>query len=214
MTTSGSWSPPLVLKALTCNALQWPRSGLPAAAVRVITVAELPLLPSGKPDYQAIRDLARRTDEPTVSSGDLRALFADVLQIDARTIRPDQSFVDLGGNSLSYVAMSVRLERALGRLPSDWQRRPLRRTGAHHAPCPPVVAVARRDVGDQRRAARRGHRVDRRLARHALRDVGRRAPPARNRGLQLRPVLSDARCCARTGFATCARRSPGSSCPR
>ncbi len=100
-------------------------SGLPAAAVRVITVAELPLLPSGKPDYQAIRDLARRTDEPTVSPGDLRALFADVLQIDARTIRPDQSFVDLGGNSLSYVAMSVRLERALGRLPSDWQRRPL-----------------------------------------------------------------------------------------
>ena len=100
-------------------------SGLPAAAVRVITVAELPLLPSGKPDYQAIRDLARPNDEPTVSPGDLRALFADVLQIDARTIRPEQSFVDLGGNSLSYVAMSVRLERALGRLPSDWQRRPL-----------------------------------------------------------------------------------------
>jgi len=100
-------------------------SGLPAAAVRVITVAELPLLPTGKPDYQAIRDLARRTDESTVSAGGLRALFADVLQIDARTIRPDQSFVDLGGNSLSYVAMSVRLERALGRLPSDWQRRPL-----------------------------------------------------------------------------------------
>jgi acyl-CoA synthetase (AMP-forming)/AMP-acid ligase II len=100
-------------------------SGLPAAAVRVITMAELPLLPSGKPDYQAVRELARRTAEPANVSGDLRLLFADVLQIDARTIRSDQSFVDLGGNSLSYVAMSVRLERALGRLPSDWQRRPL-----------------------------------------------------------------------------------------
>jgi acyl-CoA synthetase (AMP-forming)/AMP-acid ligase II len=100
-------------------------SGLPAAAVRVIIAAELPLLPSGKPDYRAVRDLARRTDEPTIASGDLRALFADVLQIDARTIRLDQSFVELGGNSLSYVAMSVRLERALGRLPADWQRRPL-----------------------------------------------------------------------------------------
>jgi acyl-CoA synthetase (AMP-forming)/AMP-acid ligase II len=100
-------------------------SGLPAAAVRVISVTELPLLPSGKPDYRTIRDLARRIIEPTMSPGDLRALFADVLQIDARTIRPDHSFVDLGGNSLSYVAMSVRLERALGRLPSDWQRRPL-----------------------------------------------------------------------------------------
>ena len=42
------------------------------------------------------------------------------------TIDPDASFVDLGGNSLSYVTMSVRLERALGRLPSDWQRLPLR----------------------------------------------------------------------------------------
>ena len=100
-------------------------SGLPAAAVRVIAVAELPLLPSGKPDYPAIRELAQAIGEPMTSPGDLHALFADVLQIDARTIRPEQSFVDLGGNSLSYVAMSVRLERALGRLPSDWQRRPL-----------------------------------------------------------------------------------------
>ncbi len=100
-------------------------SGLPAAAVAVFMTAQLPLLPSGKPDYQAIGDLARRTARPAKSTRGLRALFADVLQIDSRTIRSDQSFVDLGGNSLSYVAMSVRLERALGRLPPDWQRRPL-----------------------------------------------------------------------------------------
>ena len=100
-------------------------SGLPAAAIRIVTVDELPLLPSGKPDYQAVREMARRTPEPVQSSVDLRALFADVLQVDSRTMRSDQSFVDLGGNSLSYVAMSVRLERALGRLPVDWQRRSL-----------------------------------------------------------------------------------------
>jgi acyl-CoA synthetase (AMP-forming)/AMP-acid ligase II len=97
-------------------------SGLPAAAVRAISVAELPVLPSGKPDYQAVRDTACRIAEQATSPGDLPELFADVLQIDSRTIRSDQSFVDLGGNSLSYVAMSVRLERALGRLPADWQR--------------------------------------------------------------------------------------------
>jgi acyl-CoA synthetase (AMP-forming)/AMP-acid ligase II len=97
-------------------------SGLPPAAVRVVTVDELPLLPSGKPDYQGVRDAARQADKPARSAVDLRALFADVLQIDSRTIRDDQSFVDLGGNSLSYVAMSVRLERALGGLPGDWQR--------------------------------------------------------------------------------------------
>ncbi len=107
-------------------------SGLPASAVRVTAMPELPLLPSGKPNYQAVREHARRTGESD-RVGDLRALFADVLQADARTIRDDQSFVDLGGNSLSYVAMSVRLERALGRLPSDWQRKPiaeLQRTAA------------------------------------------------------------------------------------
>src|SRR6476660_1616496 len=59
-------------------------SGLPAAAVRVIGMAELPLLPSGKPDYQAIRDLAHSAAEPPNSPGDLRALFADVLQIDSQ----------------------------------------------------------------------------------------------------------------------------------
>ncbi len=97
-------------------------AGLPTSAVAVIATSELPLLPSGKPDYQAVKSLARRTPEPTNAPGDLRALFADVLQIDQETIEPDRSFVDLGGNSLSYVAMSVRLERALGRLPVDWQR--------------------------------------------------------------------------------------------
>ena len=109
-----------VVQGITASA-----SGLPAAAIRVVSMDELPLLPSGKPDYQAVREMARRTPEPVQSSVDLRALFADVLQVDSRTIRSDQSFVDLGGNSLSYVAMSVRLERALGRLPVDWQRRSL-----------------------------------------------------------------------------------------
>ncbi|MBJ7387014.1 MAG: AMP-dependent synthetase, partial [Mycolicibacterium sp.] len=64
----------------------------------------------------------RATDDARL---DLRGLFADVLQIDAADIDPRSSFVDLGGNSLSYVAMSVRLERALGHLPADWQRLPL-----------------------------------------------------------------------------------------
>jgi hypothetical protein len=101
-------------------------AGVPAGAVHAITVEELPMLSSGKPDYQAVRDLvsASTTGEPNMIG--LRELFADVLQIEADGIDPDASFVDLGGNSLSYVTMSVRLERALGRLPADWQRLPLR----------------------------------------------------------------------------------------
>ncbi|OBF32439.1 AMP-dependent synthetase [Mycobacterium sp. ACS1612] len=99
-------------------------AGIPASTVKIVAVDELPMLPSGKPDYQAVRQLARpsNTGHPT----NLREVFADVLHVDADRIDPDASFVDLGGNSLSYVAMSVRLERTLGRLPADWQRLPLR----------------------------------------------------------------------------------------
>jgi hypothetical protein len=100
-------------------------AGVPAAAVQAVTVEELPILPSGKPDYQAVRDLARTTNTDESNAVGLRELFADVLQIDAENIDSDASFVDLGGNSLSYVAMSVRLERAMGLLPADWQRLPL-----------------------------------------------------------------------------------------
>lgn len=101
-------------------------SGLPRAAIRVIDVDEVPRLSSGKPDYPRLAELAADRAAPDAQRLDLRGLFADVLQIDEASIDPGQSFVDLGGNSLSYVAMSVRLERALGHLPSDWQRISLR----------------------------------------------------------------------------------------
>lgn len=99
-------------------------AGVPTGAVCAVTVTELPMLASGKPDYQTVRELAREPAEPEPTA--VRALFADVLQLDADAIDPEASFVDLGGNSLSYVTMSVRLERALGCLPADWHRLPLR----------------------------------------------------------------------------------------
>jgi hypothetical protein len=110
-------------------------AGIPASTVQALGVTELPILPSGKPDYQAVRTLARaaNTNEPSVIG--LRKLFADVLGLDAGGIDSDASFVDLGGNSLTYVTMSVRLERVLGRLPADWQRLPLRELEA--VPKPP-----------------------------------------------------------------------------
>ena len=111
-------------------------AGVPAGAVQAITVTELPILPAGKPDYHAVRDLARVSNTNKTNVIGPRELFADVLQIDADNIVPDASFVDLGGNSLTYVTMSVRLEGALGRLPSDWQRRPLWELEAMSEPAP------------------------------------------------------------------------------
>ncbi|MET0473562.1 MAG: non-ribosomal peptide synthetase [Mycobacterium sp.] len=101
-------------------------SGLARSAVRVIDVDEIPRLPTGKPDFQRLREMAADDEAIEADGLDLRGIFADVLQLDAATIDPMASFVDLGGNSLSYVAMSVRLERAIGHLPVDWQRLPLR----------------------------------------------------------------------------------------
>ena len=109
-------------------------AGIPAGTVQAVTVAELPMLPSGKPDYQAVRDLMSASNANETNVIGLRELFAYVLRIDADSIDPDASFVDLGGNSLSYVTMSVRLERALGTLPADWQRLPLRELEAMPSP--------------------------------------------------------------------------------
>jgi len=109
-------------------------AGIPASSVQAVSVAELPILPSGKPDYQRVRVLAGRSNSNAPGVIGLSNLFADVLGLDAESIDPDASFVDLGGNSLTYVTMSVRLEQALGRLPADWQRLPLRELEAMPKP--------------------------------------------------------------------------------
>lgn len=98
--------------------------GLPPRAVRVLPLAELPRLASGKPDLVALRELAaEETPPPAAPAGDLCTLYAEVL--DRTDVTPDRSFVDLGGDSLSYVEMSVRLERELGELPADWHTLPI-----------------------------------------------------------------------------------------
>ncbi|WP_455359098.1 AMP-binding protein [Streptomyces sp. SYSU K21746] len=107
--------------------------GLPARAVRVCVVAELPRLATGKPDYRAVRELARAAAGPggrpaaTVTPEgpvDLCRLYAEILDRD--DVTEDSSFTGLGGDSLSYVEMSLRLEAALGRLPDHWHTLPIR----------------------------------------------------------------------------------------
>ncbi|MFF4276919.1 AMP-binding protein [Streptomyces sp. NPDC001536] len=101
--------------------------GLPARTLRVRAVAELPRLASGKPDYEAVRRLTRPAEETAPAPGpaeDLVRLYAEIL--DRADVTEDSSFVGLGGDSLSYVEMSLRLEEALGHLPADWHTRTIR----------------------------------------------------------------------------------------
>ncbi|BBX17442.1 AMP-dependent synthetase [Mycolicibacterium duvalii] len=103
-------------------------AGIPTEGVHAVAVTELPMLTSGKPDYQTARKLARDAEPARAPRDhtDLRALFGEVLHLDPADIGEEASFVDLGGNSLSYVAMSVRLERMLGQLPAHWPQMPIR----------------------------------------------------------------------------------------
>ncbi|WP_274555635.1 AMP-binding protein [Streptomyces spiramyceticus] len=103
--------------------------GLPPRAVHVRVLPELPRLATGKPDYRAVRELTRPDPEaPAVAAesaqADLCRLYAQILDRDHVT--EDSSFVGLGGDSLSYVEMSLRLEEVLGRLPDNWHTLPIR----------------------------------------------------------------------------------------
>jgi acyl-CoA synthetase (AMP-forming)/AMP-acid ligase II len=107
------------------------RCGLPARAVRVQVLTELPRLANGKPDYAAVHAPSVPAAEPT----DLVGLYAAIL--DRADVTEDSSFVSLGGDSLSYVEMSIRLEQALGELPADWHTTPIR--DLVPAPQPPAA---------------------------------------------------------------------------
>ncbi len=98
-------------------------SGLPAGAVRVHRVDRIPTTERGKPDLAALRRHAAALAVPETSGGaaaeDLRDLLAVTLG------RPDadldDTFVGLGGDSLSFVEVSTQLGRRLGHLPPGWQ---------------------------------------------------------------------------------------------
>lgn len=109
--------------------------GIPRAALKLCPVEAVPRLANGKTDYPAVLALAaepavvpeKHDDGPDLCSAmspdDARIIFADVLE---RTdIADTDTFVSLGGDSLSYVAASVRLERTLGYLPQGWHLMPV-----------------------------------------------------------------------------------------
>ncbi|WP_338776050.1 AMP-binding protein [Streptomyces sp. DG1A-41] len=109
--------------------------GLPSRAVRVRVLDRLPRLATGKPDYAAVRRLTRPAREAAPGPGqDLLRLYAEIL--DHADVTEDSSFVSLGGDSLCYVEMSLRLEESLGHLPADWHRRTIRELRATAAPAP------------------------------------------------------------------------------
>jgi acyl-CoA synthetase (AMP-forming)/AMP-acid ligase II len=103
-------------------------SGLPASAVEVMVVDEPPRTPAGKVDQMALRELVAARDRAGTAgaAGPPGALIAHALGLDPEEIDPDASFVDLGGDSLTYVVLSTRLEDRVPGLPRDWHLHPIR----------------------------------------------------------------------------------------
>ncbi|QXQ16048.1 AMP-binding protein [Skermania piniformis] len=104
-------------------------TGLPATAVRLLRLDALPRLPNGKPDLHRVRALGAQPAADVVAApvtgaattvAAIRTAYAEVLQLPLDRVGEQASFVGLGGDSLTYVAMSVRLERLLHRLPGGW----------------------------------------------------------------------------------------------
>lgn len=140
------------------------RLGLPRAAVMLRAVESIPRLANGKTDYKAVLSLAdepprgrpaanaspiaegrpgephtaeshtaaRRAARRTESPADVARIYAETLEIEA--VRGEDTFVSLGGDSLSYVAASVRLEAALGTLPAHWHLVPVSELSRSSAP--------------------------------------------------------------------------------
>ncbi|QBX54828.1 AMP-dependent synthetase [Nocardioides seonyuensis] len=103
--------------------------GLAPTGVCVVTVPDLPRLANDKVDYRgvlaAVAVPAQRSSKPRMSP----ATAADIVGLYARLLRrpdarPTDSFVSLGGDSLSYVEVSLRLEALLGDLPAGWPHTP------------------------------------------------------------------------------------------
>ncbi len=110
------------------HALATSHCGLPAHAVRVTVLPQVPMTSSGKVDHAALADLAALAEEPAeepaagATGGSVRAQFVRVLgRPDARDA---DSFVDLGGDSLSFVELATRLAESYdGAVPAGWHTR-------------------------------------------------------------------------------------------
>jgi hypothetical protein len=102
-------------------------AAVPARSVDVVACERLPRLPNGKPDYQGLLAMVPPPAPSSTPGGDRResidAIFADVLALDR--LDASDTFASLGGDSFSYVEVSIRIESALGYVPEGWHVTPL-----------------------------------------------------------------------------------------
>lgn len=108
--------------------------GLPDYMVPALYVFldAIPLTPNGKIDKRALPTMAASTDAASASSNQnlsplalkLVAAWSEILEVPR--IDAGLTFVELGGDSLSFVQASMVLEALIGHLPERWEMIPVR----------------------------------------------------------------------------------------
>lgn len=107
-------------------------TALPIGSLRVVAADSLPRTAAGKIDHPAVLAMAAENAADLRPAGNaanapgttsVTAVFAEVL---GRDVGEDDTFVSLGGDSLSYVECSMRLEQVIGTVPAGWHLRPVR----------------------------------------------------------------------------------------
>ncbi len=105
-------------------------TGLPRHLIHA-SAEPIPRTTTGKAAYRTMLDRATAPtdpDEDLAGSPTGGAVAASVIlaEILGRTaLRPDETFVSAGGDSLSYIEAAMRLEPIVGTLPEDWHHRPI-----------------------------------------------------------------------------------------
>ncbi|MEJ5056704.1 MULTISPECIES: amino acid adenylation domain-containing protein [unclassified Pseudomonas] len=92
----------------------------------------IPLTPNGKIDKRALPPMVGNPDTALANAGQdlsplalkLTAAWSEILEV--THIDANLSFVELGGDSLSFVQASMVLEELIGHLPEQWETTPIR----------------------------------------------------------------------------------------
>jgi len=102
------------------------RCGIPVLAAHVHVLPRVPLTSTGKTDYAALLALAELDGPPETGTSD-RPVLADFARTLGRADATEaDTFVGLGGDSLSYVELATRLsDRFADGLPTGWHTRPI-----------------------------------------------------------------------------------------
>ncbi|MFT4617507.1 MAG: acyl-coenzyme A synthetase/AMP-(fatty) acid ligase, partial [Halioglobus sp.] len=111
---------------------------IPRALLAAVSLPAWPRTLSGKIDLPSITTAARSISRAHVGPHDtVQAVFELIVgPVRAPTT---QTFASLGGDSFSYVEMSIRLEELIGRLPVDWHLQSVSKLNAlanEHEPDP------------------------------------------------------------------------------